>query len=261
MFMSGNISIIEEDSFSYVETTPGKPVLLLLHGLFGALSNFKEIISDFESDYNVVTPLLPILTMPLKSIGLKGLVKHIATFVDYKGYENVHVLGNSLGGHLAQLYALSYPDKVKSIILTGSSGLFENAMGNSFPKRGDYDFIKKKTESVFFDPKTASQELVNEVFDTVNDRTKAIRVVMTAKSAVRNNLEDKIHDIHCPALLIWGKEDNITPAFVAEKFNELLPYSKLHFIQKLWSCAHDGKTAGIQFDPKRISSKFRNSQI
>ncbi|NNL93664.1 MAG: alpha/beta hydrolase, partial [Saprospiraceae bacterium] len=141
----------------------------------------------------------------------------------------------SLGGHLAQLYTLDNPSIVKSLILTGSSGLFENAMGNTFPKRGDYEFIKKKAELVFYDPKTATPELVDEVYNTVNDRSKAIRVVVTAKSAVRNNLENIIHNISAPTLLVWGRQDDITPPFVAEKFNELIPNSRLEFIDK---CGH-----------------------
>jgi len=195
----------------------------------------------------VVVPILPIMEMPMKKLGLSGLVAYIERFVEFKSIDEVNVLGNSLGGHLAQLYALSNPEKVKSIILTGSSGLFENAMGNTFPKRGDYEFIKKKTESVFYDPKTATKELVDEVFDTVNDRMKALRVVITAKSAVRNNLEDKIKKIAAPTLLIWGREDDITPAFVAEKFHELIPNTRLEFIEK---CGH----APMMERPKEFNS-------
>jgi len=233
--MAMNESIIEEDGFKYIESKGGDEVLLLLHGLFGALSNFKSIYEALSSKYNVVTPLLPIMQMPLKSLSLKGLVNFVDKFVDYKNYNKVHVLGNSLGGHIAQLYTLKRPEKIASLILTGSSGLFESAMGNSFPKRGDYDFIKRKTESTFFDPKTATKELVDEVYDIVNDRTKAIRIVVTAKSAVRNNLEDKISAIKVPTLLIWGKEDNITPTFVGEKFNKLIESSRLEIIDK---CGH-----------------------
>lgn len=230
-----DIEIKEDGEYRYIETSPGKEVLLLLHGLLGELSNFDYLIKYFGSNYNVVTPILPIMKMPLKSLGLKGMVKYIEGFVDYKGFNSFHVMGNSLGGHLAQLYALSNPDRISSIILTGSSGLFENAMGNTFPKRGDYEFIKKKAQSVFYDPAIATKELVDEVYDTVNDRSKAIRVVVMAKSAVRNNLEDKISDIKAPTLLVWGKQDDITPPFVAEKFHELIPNSTLKFIDK---CGH-----------------------
>lgn len=227
--------VIIEKGFSYQESNGGDKVLLLLHGLFGATGNFQAIQTKFSDNYNVVTPRLPILSMPLKELSLGGLVKHVEAFVNHKNYEQVHLIGNSLGGHIAQLYALANPTKVASLTLTGSSGLFESSMGSTFPKRGNYDFVKKKAEATFYDPKTATKEIVDEVFDTVNDRSKAIRVIITAKSAIRNNLEKKISKILAPVLLVWGKQDIITPAWVGEKFHDILPNSQLEFIDK---CGH-----------------------
>lgn len=230
-----NYDMIEEGGFKYIETKGGPENLMLLHGLFGALSNFSGIIDHFSSKYNVVVPMLPILEMPIRLVSLGGLVEHIQAFVQHKGYGKVHVLGNSLGGHIAILYALADPERTASITLTGSSGLFESAMGTSFPKRGDYEFIKKKTQDTFFKPETATKELIDEVFDIVNDRNKAIRIVATAKSAVRHNLADKLHQISAPTLLVWGKQDQVTPAFVGEKFHELIEHSRLFFVEE---CGH-----------------------
>ena len=227
--------VIQEDGFQYLETNPGGKVLLLLHGLFGATGNFASIQQYFKDDYNVVTPLLPILTMPTRELSLDALLVHIHDFVTKKGFDNFHLVGNSLGGHLAQMYTLSHSEKVKSLTLTGSSGLFENSMGSTFPKRGDYEFIKRKTQGTFYDPAIATKEVVDEVFETVNDRDKAIRVVITAKSAIRHNLEDKIMNIKKPVLLVWGKQDTITPLWVGEKFNSLLPNSELAILDK---CGH-----------------------
>lgn len=227
--------INEEGGFKYIETNGGDETLLLLHGLFGALSNFEGIIDHFSKTYNVVVPILPIFELPIRKVSVSGLVEHVARFVEYKGYDKVHVLGNSLGGHIALLYVLAYPVKVRSVILTGSSGLFESAMGTSFPKRGDYEFIRKKTEATFYDPSVATKELIDEVYDIVNDRGKAIRIIATAKSAVRHNLGDKLHQVKAPTLLVWGRDDNVTPAFVGEKFNELIENSRLIFVEK---CGH-----------------------
>ena len=227
--------IKEDDKFKYIESESDGPVLLLLHGLFGALSNFSGILDHFKNDYKVVIPILPIYELPIREVSVSGLVDHVKEFVEYKGFEKVNVLGNSLGGHISLLYTIACPDRINTLILTGSSGLFENSLGSSFPKRGDYDFIKTKTESTFYDPKVATKELVDEVFDIVNDRNKAIRVVATAKSAVRHNIGDKLHNIKAPTLLVWGKEDNITPLFVGEKFNELISNSELKVVEE---CGH-----------------------
>ncbi len=225
----------DEGKFSYIETKGGEEVLLLLHGLFGALSNFEGIIAHFATRMNVVVPILPIFEMPIRKLSVTGLAEHVAELVDYKGFDKVHVLGNSLGGHIALLFAMAHPDKIGSIILTGSSGLFESAMGTSFPKRGDYEYIKKKTEATFYSPEVASKELIDEVYNIVNDRNKAIRIIATSKSAVRHNLGDNLHQIKAPTLLIWGKDDQVTPAFVGEKFHELIKSSRLVFFEK---CGH-----------------------
>ena len=230
-----NYDIQESENFKYIETGGGPETLLLLHGLFGALSNFGGILNHFGERYNVVIPILPIYELPIRKVGLGGLVNHIEQFVAHRGFEKIHVLGNSLGGHVSLLYALACPEKIASITLTGSSGLFESAMGSTFPKRGNYEFIREKTAATFYNPEVATKELVDEVFDIVNDRNKAIRVIATAKSAVRHNLGDKLHNIKAPTLLIWGAEDSITPPFVGEKFNELIVDSRLHFVEK---CGH-----------------------
>ena len=227
--------IKKEGDFKFVETGgEGKP-LVLLHGLFGALSNFEGIIDHFSKTRNVVVPLLPIFEGKLKMPTVTTLVDYVTKFVEAKRYEEVHVLGNSLGGHISLLYALDNPDKTISITLTGSSGLFESGLGSTFPKRGDYNYVKTKSEAIFYDPNVATKELIDEVYDTINDRSKALRIVWTAKSAIRQNLADRLKDITQPTLLVWGKQDTVTPPEVAEKFDELITNTELVFVDK---CGH-----------------------
>ncbi len=228
-------NIIEEKGFKYIETGGDGTPLVLLHGLFGALSNFAPLVKHFSVKHNVVIPLLPIYELPLFQVSVAGLVDFLTRFVEYKGYEKIHGLGNSLGGHVALLYAMAHPERIASLTLTGSSGLYESAFGTAFPKRGDYEYIKNKTAQTFYDPAVASKELVDEVFGIVNDRGKAIRVVMTAKSAVRDNIGNKLHKIKAPTLLIWGLQDIVTPPFVGEKFKELIEDSSLYFLDH---CGH-----------------------
>ncbi|MBC8173341.1 MAG: alpha/beta hydrolase [Chitinophagales bacterium] len=226
--------VTEENGFKYVEEGEGD-VLMLLHGLFGALSNFYDIIEYFKATHKVVIPILPLYELPIEETSVVGFVNYVERFVAYKGYEKVIALGNSLGGHIALIYALKNAEKMKGVVLTGSSGLFESAMGDSYPKRGDYDYIQKKAEVTFYDPKHATKELVDELFDIVNDRNKVIRVLSTAKSAIRQNLGEEVGKITAPTLLIWGNNDTITPPFVGEEFHKLIPNSKLIIIDK---CGH-----------------------
>jgi 2-hydroxy-6-oxonona-2,4-dienedioate hydrolase len=246
-----NYTIKQVDKFKYIEEGEGEP-LILLHGLFGALSNFTDLISYFKNHNKVVVPLLPLLDMDLLHTSVGGLQKFVHKFIEYQDYQNVHLLGNSLGGHVAILHVLKQPERIKSLILTGSSGLFENGMGDTYPKRGDYDYIKKKTELTFYDPKIASKELVDEVYEIVNNRLKAIKIIALAKSAIRNNLGEDINQIKQPTLLIWGNNDAITPPFVGREFHRLIPNSELHFIDK---CGH-APMMEVPDDFNRILHKF-----
>jgi 2-hydroxy-6-oxonona-2,4-dienedioate hydrolase len=232
--MSEN-QIKEEGRFKYIETGGEGTPVILLHGLLGALSNFDGIINHFSATHNVVVPILPLFEISLRSLSVMKLVEYVEDFIDYKFFNKVHILGNSLGGHIGQLYTLKHPDKVESLILAGSSGLFESAMGTTFPKRGDYEYMKQKAESVFYDPAIATKELVDSVYQTVNDLKRAMCVVAIAKSAVRHNLEDSLHKILVPTLLVWGVQDAVTPLWVGEKFHELIPNSELVMVEK---CGH-----------------------
>jgi len=224
----------KEEKFEYLEVGEGE-TLMLLHGLFGALSNFSDLIEKFRHTHKVVVPILPLFDLDILHTSVTGLAKHVTQFIDHKGYDNIHLLGNSLGGHVGLVYILKTPEKIKSLTLTGSSGLFENAMGDSYPKRGDYEYIKNKTAQTFYDPAVATKELVDEVFEITRNRIKVIKILALAKSAIRNNLGEELHQIKQPTMLIWGKNDIVTPPFVAEEFKKLIPHSQLQFIDK---CGH-----------------------
>ena len=202
----------------------------------GGLSNFKDVIDFFSSkDYKVVIPELPIYTLPLKETSVTVFSDFLEDFVKFKKFNNPILLGNSLGGHIGLIFSNKNPNLVKSLVLTGSSGLYENSMGESYPKRENYEYIKQKTEEVFYDPKVATKEIVDEVFETVNNRDKLVRTLSIAKSAIRHNMSSDLPNIKTPTLLIWGENDLVTPPEVAVEFNSLLPNSELIWIKK---CGH-----------------------
>jgi len=133
------------------------------------------------------------------------------------------------------VFTVAHQEHVKALVLTGSSGLYENAFGGSFPRRESYDYIREKVEFTFYDRAIATKELVDEVFETLNDRAKALRILTLSKSAIRNNLSAELPSITVPVLLVWGTEDKVTPPDVAEKFHNLLSNSELLWIDK---CGH-----------------------
>ncbi len=225
----------EEGKYRYIEIGEGTPIVIL-HGLMGGLSNFDGVANYFpKKGYKVILPELPLYSNSLLKTNVKAFAKFVNDFIKHKKFNQVIVLGNSLGGHIGLLYAKLYPQHIKALVITGSSGLYESAMGDSYPRRGDYEFIKKKAQDVFYDPAVATPEIVDDVFATVNDRMKLIKTLTIAKSAIRHNMAKDLPKMKVPTCIIWGKNDNVTPPEVAEEFHDLLPDSDLYWIDK---CGH-----------------------
>lgn len=223
-----------EGNYQFIEEGQGEP-LVLLHGLFGGLSNFTDVIEAFAPNYRVIIPQLPIYTLPVLNTNIPALSKFLHEFLNYKKLDRVNLLGNSLGGHIGLVYSSQHADRVSRLILTGSSGLYENAFGGSTPRKGDKEYLRKKIEVTFYDPTMATDELVDECYTIVNDKTKLIRILSLAKSAIRHNMAKDLPSLPMKTCLIWGKQDNITPPEVANEFNKLIPNSELFWIDK---CGH-----------------------
>ena len=225
----------KEGKYAYFEAGEGTPIVVL-HGLMGGLSNFSGVADYFTNNgYKVIIPELPIYTQSILKTNVKAFAKYVKDFITYKKLDRVILLGNSLGGHIALYHAKMYPEKVAGLVITGSSGLYESAMGDSYPRRGDYDYIQKKAEAVFYDPKIATKEIVDEVYAMANDRIKLIKTLTIAKSAIRHNMAKDLPKMHVKTCIIWGRNDSVTPPDVAEEFHKLMPNSELFWIDK---CGH-----------------------
>ena len=225
----------KEGKFNYTEIGEGRPIIIL-HGLMGGLSNFDGVIKKFSiNGYKLVLPELPVYTQTLINTNVKSFSKYLKEFINYRNYKDFVLLGNSLGGHIGLYYTKLNPELVAGLIITGSSGLYESAMGGGYTKRSDYEVIKAKAQEVFYNPEVATKEIVDDVYETVNDKSKLIKILAIAKSAIRHNMAKDLPKIKTPTCIIWGKNDIVTPPNVAEEFNNLLPNSNLFWIDK---CGH-----------------------
>lgn len=229
-----NVEIKQSGEFKYIDEGSGQN-MILLHGLFGALSNWDSVIKRFSAQYRLIIPILPIYELPIRKATIEGLVTFFERFVAHLQLSDLILIGNSLGGHVALIYTIQNEPNVEKLVLTGSSGLFENAMGGSFPKRGSYEYMKERIEHTFYSPEIVTQEFVNDIIDITKDIPKCLRIVAIAKSAQRQNLAKELPNIEVPTLLIWGLNDTITPPMVAHEFNRLIKNSTLKFIDH---CCH-----------------------
>ncbi|TCC91650.1 alpha/beta hydrolase [Pedobacter frigiditerrae] len=214
-------------------TAPSSDIILL-HGLFGQLSNWKSVENNFAFKHKVWAPELP-LFQSLVGQSLNRLVAFLEHYIEKNNIEKPILIGNSLGGHIALLYTLKHPEKVEKLVLTGSSGLYENTFGGTFPRVKDYDYIKSKIEGVFDRKEVVNDEMIDHVFGIVQQKLKVLSVIGLARDAQKQNLANYLPLINIPVLLIWGLQDIVTPPAVAEQFHNLLPNSTLHFIN---NCGH-----------------------
>ena len=237
----------QKGKFRWLEEGKGQQPIILLHGLMGGVENFGEMVDYISAKYKVYGLDLKLFEgRNLLKVSVKSLSEYLNDFMKTLNIKSATLIGNSMGGHVGLIFAKNYPSKVDNLILTGSSGLFEESMGNSWPRRGDKNYIRKKTEEVFYDPKVATDELVDKVFEIANNRMNLLKLLGYAKSAIRHNMASEIPNIKTPTCLIWGANDKVTPPHVAEEFHKLLPNSNLYWIEK---CGH----APMWEHPKQFS--------
>lgn len=233
-------AVHEAHGFRFIDEGPRDttyPPVVLLHGMLGDLSNWTDTVDALvANNCRVLVPVLPIFHLPLRKTSVPGLTRHVRQFMEAIAPGPSILVGNSLGGHIALLYAFRYPDDVSALILSGASGIYEEvAMGSSMFRRQDRDFIRERTELTFYDPVHATDELVDEMLEIVNDRPRAVRLIKIARSAEKETVTDRLSKLDMPTLLIWGRDDVITPPEVAKEFRDRLPDAQLHFIDQ---CGH-----------------------
>ena len=233
----------------YIEKGKGDPIILL-HGLFGALSNWKSVVNEFSKTNRVIIPKIPLTEVEVKKANLESLTEFVKKFINKMKLNNFILIGNSLGGHIGLIYTIFNPKKVKKLILTGSSGLYENSFGGTFPKRGDYTYINDRVNHTFYNPNILNKKYIDKIFNTLNDNAKCLNIITIARSAQRYNLAKQLYQINCPTLLVWGLNDTITPPSVAHQFNKLIPKCKLEFIDK---CCH----APMMESPKKFNELIK----
>jgi pimeloyl-ACP methyl ester carboxylesterase len=221
-------------TFRWLERGEGEPIVLL-HGLMGRMDHWDSALQALAHIGRPIAPDVPILDEALGDPSVGGLTEHVRGFLDAIDVPRAVVGGNSLGGHLALELALRDPQRVSGLILTGSSGLFERSFSRGVPHVPTTEFVRQKMEEIFYDTSLVTPAWVEAVRRTLTTRVLARRIIHVARSAKRSNLESRLGEIGAPTLVVWGKDDRITPPEVAERFATLIPNAELVFIA---NCGH-----------------------
>lgn len=220
--------------FSVVEEGTEGPTMLLLHGLFGALSNWESTLSLFSKYARCIALHFPILTGHTSEVKVKALAAFTEYYIRSRNLGPVVLCGNSLGGHVALRVALSSPELVDCLLLSGSSGLYEHT-ADTLPVRPNSSFIREHMARVFYNRDFITDEAVDEILDILSRRSNHLNLIHAARSAKKDNLQKVLHQVVAPTLLLWGENDEVTTMDVAHIFERSIPNSKLVSVA---ACGH-----------------------
>ncbi len=223
-----------DPEFRWLERGDGEPVVLL-HGLMGRMDHWEAALEELGDTCRPIALTLPIFDPRLDEVSIEALGRHVVRFLDALNIGRAVIGGNSLGGHVALEVALSCPDRLTGLILTGSSGLFERTFTRRVPHRPSAAYLKERMEEVFYDPTLVTPAWVESIREVLATPRAAMRVVRFARAARRHHVEDRLPAIRIPTLLVWGREDRVTPPEVAERFLNLMPDARLSFLAR---CGH-----------------------
>ncbi|MFH5883203.1 alpha/beta fold hydrolase [Halalkalibaculum sp. DA3122] len=252
MFGKTKFEVRQAEGYRYIDLADSKKegrTLVLLHGMFGGLSNFDPLLNRVQHR-SVFVPEIPVYSLEKARLTIPELANWLSQVLKEHAVKQPILLGNSMGGHIALQYALTHPDEVEALVLTGSSGLFENDLGSSRPKRYDREYVKERASLTFYED-LVDDTIIDEILEILQSPSKLGRLLRVARSTHEHNLEDKLNQVQQPVLLIWGKNDVITPPEVAELFCEKLPNATLAWIDR---CGH----APMMEHPDKFAARLIN---
>jgi 2-hydroxy-6-oxonona-2,4-dienedioate hydrolase len=224
----------QEPTFKTVEMGDKGPDLVLLHGLFGALSNWDSVQPLLAEYSKAIALSLPLLSAHRSEVKVKALAMYAEYFVRSRGFAPVSLCGNSLGGHVALRMYLAAPQLVDCLVLSATSGLYEHSV-DALPVRPGREFVEEHMRKVFVNHDLVTEEAVMEIVRILEDRGRVLNLIHAARSAKKDNLKDLLGEVKVPTLLLWGEDDQVTTMEVAEMFHKLIPNSELVSIK---NCGH-----------------------
>lgn len=236
MFGSSSYKTRKNNGFEYLHISKegaSATNIVLLHGMFGGLSNYDSIIPQLDHG-NIYVPSIPLYDFSASTLSINTLTHWLHTFLLSMEADQPVIVGNSMGGHLALDYALRHPRNVSALVLTGSSGIQERDFGTTFPRRNDREYIREQAALTFYDD-LLDEEILDEIMEVIHSPSKLLNMLAIARDTHEYNMKALLSDIPHPTLLVWGKNDEITPPEVARTFEEKLPRARLRWVEK---CGH-----------------------
>jgi pimeloyl-ACP methyl ester carboxylesterase len=228
----------------YLEAGSG-PAVILIHGLGGSTANWAPTIAPLAQKYRVIVPDqigFGKSDKPMLNYRVGTLVDFLDGFYKQVGIQKASLVGNSLGGFTAAAFAIAHPEKVDKLVLVDAAGFA--VTGDINPKilnglnPSTRQQIKDLISLVFYNQEQFTNDAAIDMFlasrVTAGDGYTIQRFIDSITHG-EDILDGKLGAIKHPTLIIWGREDGLTPLTMGQRFNKEIAGSQLFIIEK---CGH-----------------------
>jgi 2-hydroxy-6-oxonona-2,4-dienedioate hydrolase len=239
--MDRNAQILSADAdrLRYLDAGSGSRCVIFLHGLFGGPDNWRSILEGSANGYRFIALQLPIDHDGTRSHrtfhSIRQLTEHVNQLFQHLELDHAVLCGNSLGGHVAIDFCLQYPERVDGLVLTGSAGLYERSLTSGKGLRLSRQLVREQACGIFYNTECVTDEMVDDIYSMLTDRAYRRFLLRVAKATRNHYTVESLADLQAPTMVIWGRNDTITPPFVGEQFRNGIQHADLTFIDE---CGH-----------------------
>jgi proline-specific peptidase len=229
------------------------PPLLLVHGHSGRWANWVANIPQLSRTHRVIALDLPGFghsPMPREAITIENYGRALDALLDSLDIDAAAVAGNSMGGFAAAELAIKFPARVQRLVLVSAAGLATKYLGRSTEFFGGRSYIAfaRAVNRYATIPEARAETLVRRprlrrrVLDVVVRHPERLSgpmcfelmrgsgkpAALDATDAIMDyDFRDRVQDIGCPTLIVWGRQDRVVPYDSAEEYHRLIDESRL----------------------------------
>lgn len=214
---------VQGNRICYLRRGEGADAAILIHGFGGDLNTWMFNHEELAAQHQVYALDLPGHGRSSKHVGagsLAGFAETLNGFIDATGIAKAHLVGHSMGGAIAILFARAHPDRCLSLSLIASAGLgpeIDSEYIQGFVSAKRRNELKPYLERLFVDPCSVTRQLVEETLkykrlDGVEPALRAIAGHLCPGGRQEILLREELSRLPLPVLVLWGADDRILPA-------------------------------------------------
>jgi pimeloyl-ACP methyl ester carboxylesterase len=225
----------------YLEGGQGRPVIFL-HGLGGTSESWRAAATTLASGMRVFVPDqigFGASDKPFLDYSIVTLVDFLAEFMDAAGLEKASLVGHSMGGRVASLFALEHPERVERLVLVDGAGYKPN-YDPEVLRALEFNNLAEARHLLtllYYDDGTRATDAAARRLFTERMRSGSGYTLGRLLESYRRGegFADDLSPIGAPTLIVWGKEDEITAASTARAAQKQIKGSKLVLLER---CGH-----------------------